>query len=734
MSLPASTNVSLTHNVVSADYHPSIWGDYFLQYASQSMEVDQDLAKQINLLKEEGRKKLIPASEQPIEKLKLIDSIQRLGVFYHFEREIDEVLQHVHKNFVHDGIITLNEDLHSLALIFRLLRQQGYRISSDVFNKFKDAQGKFSRRLTEDIEGILSLYEATHLRVHGEDTLEEALAFTSAHLESMASQLSPSLAAKVKHSLMWPLRKSLSRLEAWHYISAYQEDPSHDEILLTLAKIDFNALQKMHQIELGILTKWWKDLDFATKLPFARDRMVECYFWILGVYFEPYYSLGRRITTKVITLTSVLDDLYDVYGTLEELQLFTNAIDSWDISRMDFLPEYMRVCFQAVLDVYEEIGQEMTKEGRAFCVDYAKDKMKRQVQAYFAEAKWYNTNYTPILEEYLDIALTSSGYPLVTTISFVGMGPIATEEVFQWLSSSPKIVRASSIVARLMDDVVSNDLEQKRGHVSSAVECYIKEHGVKRQDAIDELNKQVANAWKDVNEEFLDPTQVPKPLLMAVLNLTRVMEVLYRDGDCYTHSQAEPEAVFDTSGQELRSDFRYHILSLDEADTALTISQFGNDSCPWYVVKETHPNFKGQPATFLPIDPDSADRVIRTSTNYNIRFPRILSPCNNSMVWRLIKRISEALLVGLDGVEGNPGFSTAFSWFKIEKADDGYSLVFCPTDICHCSVVCSELGIFVGDDNRSHLGLSNPGQIQKFRVKFERAEEEEKPLMSILNA
>ncbi|KAI4356607.1 hypothetical protein L6164_000617 [Bauhinia variegata] len=197
---------------------------------------------------------------------------------------------------------------------------------------------------------------------------------------------------------------------------------------------------------------------------------------------------------------------------------------------------------------------------------------------------------------------------------------------------------------------------------------------------------------------------------------------------------AEQEAVFDTSGQELRADFRYHILSLDEADTALTISQFGNDSCPLYVVKETHPNFKGQPATFLPIDPDSADRVIRTSTNYNIRFPRILSPCNDSMVWRLIKRISEVLLVGLDGVEGNPGLNTLTNWFKIEKANEGYSLVFCPTDICQCSVVCSELGIFVGDDNRSHLGLSNPGQIQKFRVKFERAEEEEKPLMSILNA
>jgi (-)-germacrene D synthase len=55
--------------------------------------------------------------------------------------------------------------------------------------------------------------------------------------------------------------------------------------------------------------------------------MVECYFWILGVYFEPDYFLSRRILTKVIVMTSLFDDIYDVYGTLEELKLFTQAIE-----------------------------------------------------------------------------------------------------------------------------------------------------------------------------------------------------------------------------------------------------------------------------------------------------------------------------------------------------------------------------------------------------------------------
>ncbi|KAK7312915.1 hypothetical protein VNO77_37159 [Canavalia gladiata] len=419
----------------------------------------------------------------------------------------------------------------------RLLRQQGYNVSPDAFKKFKNDQGKFNEALTLDVEGMLSLYEATHFRIHGEDILEEALTFTYSHLELMTIQLSPSLAAKVNHSLKCPLHKNIPRLAARYYISTYEEDPSHDEILLLFAKLDFNMLQRQHQKEVCNISKWWKDLDFATKLPFARNRVVEAYFWVLGVYFEPQYSLGRRIMTKVISMTSIIDDIYDVYGTLEELQLFTEAIKRWDISCMDSLPEYMKSCYQALLDVYAEIEQEMIKEGREFCLTYAKNEMKILVQAYFDEAKWYNSNYIPTLEEYMDVALVSSAYRMLTAIAFVGMGCIATEDVFQWLTNNPKIVKASTIICRLMDDTVSNEFEQKRGHVASALECYMNQHGVTKQEAFDELYKLVGSAWKDINEECLNPHEVPMLLLTLVLNLSRVINVLYKDEDLYTHSE-----------------------------------------------------------------------------------------------------------------------------------------------------------------------------------------------------
>ena len=50
----------------------------------------------------------------------------------------------------------------------------------------------------------------------------------------------------------------------------------------------------------------------------------------MGVYFEPQYSIARKFTVKVIAITSIIDDLYDAYGTIEELELFTEAIERFD--------------------------------------------------------------------------------------------------------------------------------------------------------------------------------------------------------------------------------------------------------------------------------------------------------------------------------------------------------------------------------------------------------------------
>ncbi|WVZ03704.1 hypothetical protein V8G54_024510 [Vigna mungo] len=533
----AKPNSNFTRQI--AAFHPSIWGDYFYSYDSSFHEDDSDI-QQLTLLKEYVRKMIVsPIDNNFLFKLNIINSVQRLGVSYHFEHEIDEALHQIYEiSTKENNIISYNDDLHHLTLLFRLLRQQGYPISSDVFCKFKDKAGKFKERIVNDVEGMLSLYEASQLRFHGEEILEEAYSFTLIELtKSLTNKLSPFLSGLVHHSIGQALRKGMPRLEARYYISFYQQDPSHDECLLTFAKLDFNMLQKLHRKEVSSVTKWWvKDLNVPTNFPFVRDRIVESCFWIVGVYYEPQYCLARSILIKVIAMTSIIDDVYDAYGTIDELEIFTDAIESrWDISSLVDLPEYMRLCYKDLLDIFEETEQELRKRGKENFVKYAEKEMKRLVQAYLIEARWFNSNHTPTVEKYMEIATMSCGYAMLTTVSFLGMED-TTEEVLIWATSHPKIIEAASILCRLMDDIVGSEFEHERGHVVSSVDCYMKQYNSSRQNAIKELHKLVESAWKDINEECLNPTQVPMKFLMRVLNLTRMMDVLYKEQDNYTHS------------------------------------------------------------------------------------------------------------------------------------------------------------------------------------------------------
>ena len=95
-------------------------------------EVDDNMKQQAEIHKEEVKKMYLSTSNNIARKLNIIDSIQRLGISYHFEREIDEALEQIHNSFTSNNLITKEGGLHFLALLFRLLRQKGHHISSGM--------------------------------------------------------------------------------------------------------------------------------------------------------------------------------------------------------------------------------------------------------------------------------------------------------------------------------------------------------------------------------------------------------------------------------------------------------------------------------------------------------------------------------------------------------------------------------------------------------------------------
>jgi len=67
-------------------------------------------------------------------------------------------------------------------------------------------------------------------------------------------------------------------------------------------------------------------LGLIDRLSFARDRPTECFLWTVGIFPEPCYSNCRIELTKTICIWDVIDDIFDNYGSLDKLVLFTKAI------------------------------------------------------------------------------------------------------------------------------------------------------------------------------------------------------------------------------------------------------------------------------------------------------------------------------------------------------------------------------------------------------------------------
>ena len=86
--------------------------------------------------------------------------------------------------------------------------------------------------------------------------------------------------------------------------------------------------------------------------------------------------------------------------------------------------------------------------------------MKKLLVSYFDEVKWlYNDNYIPTLEEYLKVSVVSGGYMMLSTTSLVGMGDDqVTKKDFDWIVNEPLIDRASALLARLLDDLVGDEV------------------------------------------------------------------------------------------------------------------------------------------------------------------------------------------------------------------------------------------------------------------------------------
>ncbi|KAL3742048.1 hypothetical protein ACJRO7_017516 [Eucalyptus globulus] len=488
----------------SANYKPNIWNYDFLQSLSSKHDLKEGIKERMEGLVEEV-KPMLSKSVDSLATLELIDSMTKLGLSNLFENEMKEALERVAS--INNGVFTMEQHLYANALRFRLLR---YIL--------------FNRSNCEDVEAMIELLEASHLALEGENILHEAEAFSTGILRERVSSLDGRLFKCTVHALELPLHWRVQWFDIKWQISLYEQREDKQSNLLELAKLNFNTVQATHQRDLREISRWWRDLGLMEHVDFTRDRLVESFLCALGLSQEPRLSSLRKSLTKVVILILVIDDVYDLYGSLEELECFTSAITRWDSEQIQQLPECMKVCFRALNDVIHKIAYDIGKdEDWHLVLPHLATAWADFCKALRTEAKWDNMGYTPSLEEYLSNAWTSSSGPLI-------MSPL---DVADLLERNKDLIYNVSMIIRLCSDLGTSTAERDRGDAPSSVVCYMREANVPEDVARKHIKELINQAWKSINAHCFGNVETPffRTFIDVTVNASRVANMLYQFGD-----------------------------------------------------------------------------------------------------------------------------------------------------------------------------------------------------------
>ncbi|XP_038694655.1 probable terpene synthase 12 isoform X2 [Tripterygium wilfordii] len=407
----------------------------------------------------------------------------------------------------------------------------------DVFKYFMDDNGHFKRYIQNDIKGMLSLYEAAYLALEGEeDLLDKALVFTSEHLRDFQSKMEGyyGIAEHVSHSLELPVHRRMSRLEARWFIEALDKSNYINSKLLELAKLDFNLVQSVHQRDLGDMSMWWNNLGLSNKLSFARDRLMECFFWTVGMVFQPQFSHCRKGLTKVTYFITIIDDIYDVYGTLDELEQFTNLVERWDIDGVADLPDYMRLCFLALYNTINEMAYDTLKERGENIIPYLTKAWADICKAFLQEAKWSCGKCIPTFEEYLENGWRSVSGVVILTHTYFLLGQTISKQPLDCLKDCHQLLRSSSIIFRLCNDLGTSSAEILRGESANSITCYMNETRCSEEVARAHCISLIGKAWKELNRILVDDdSPFDEFFVETAINLARMAQCTYQYGDAH---------------------------------------------------------------------------------------------------------------------------------------------------------------------------------------------------------
>ncbi|CAI9770020.1 unnamed protein product [Fraxinus pennsylvanica] len=105
------------------------------------------------------------------------------------------------------------------------------------------------------------------------------------------------------------------------------------------------------------------------------------------------------------------------------------------------------------------------------------------------------------------------------------------EESLKYLEKYHSIIRWSSMILRLADDLGTSSDELKRGDTPKSMQCYMKETGASEDDARKHIHFLISETWKKMNKDGDADCPFSQTFIESAKNISRMSQYMYQYGD-----------------------------------------------------------------------------------------------------------------------------------------------------------------------------------------------------------
>uniref|UniRef100_A0A0D9W9B9 Terpene synthase metal-binding domain-containing protein n=1 Tax=Leersia perrieri TaxID=77586 RepID=A0A0D9W9B9_9ORYZ len=411
------------------------------------------------------------------------------------------------------GILMRDEeimlDTATCAMSFRILRMNGYDVSSDdlchiaeVSDFHNSLQGCLS-----DTSTLLELYKASEVSVAENDLILDRIGSWSGcllkeQLSSSVLQRNPSLFEegsiliclmqcmplnfKVEHALDCPFYTTLDR----------PCQTARD--LVALSVRHFSTTQSIYQDELQRIDSWVKE-NRLHELKFARQKLAYFYLSAAGTIFDPEMSDARIWWAINGVLTTVVDDFFDVGGSTEELENLISLVEMWDEhDKKGCYSEQVEIVFFAIYNSVNQLGAKVSAVQGHDVTKHLTKTWLDLLRSMMTEVEWRISNYVPTSEEYIsNAAVTFALGPIVLPALYL-VGPKIPESIVRDPEYN-ELFRLMSTCGRLLNDVQTYEREYDEGKVNSVSLLVIQSGGsVSIEEARGEIRKPIEKCRREL--------------------------------------------------------------------------------------------------------------------------------------------------------------------------------------------------------------------------------------------